>query len=935
MKTINYIQMIVLLLSIGTTTVLGQSKIVRKETDKRDCVSFAKFATDTVVPLKNAPDLLKKLQPQAKDVDDWKHSTRRKEIKDENGYVHQFYQQYHKGIKVESGEFSIHAINDNIESVLGNFESVGDVSVTARLSEKEALNSALKHIGADVYKWQIPEEEAWIKEYYNGTYYPKGELVIVRDQLKTDSEYRLAYKFDIYAHKPMSSNYVWVDAITGEVINIESRILFSNATGTAATRYSGTRTITTDLYNGTYRLRETRNGVQINTYNMQWGTNFNTASDFIDNDNNWTAIEYNNTNRDNAALDAHWGAEMVYEYFKQVHNRNSWNGSGGAIMSYVNADMASMGYGANNAFWSSQDHRIAYGYGTFSPLTTLDICAHELGHAVCQTTANLVYQKESGAINESLSDIWAACVENWATTDKQTWVIGEDLEEPLRIMSNPKLLSQPNTYQSPLLTGGFWVEQNGCTPNQNNDYCGVHRNSGVGNFWFFLLSQGGTGTNDLGNTYNVTGIGINKAAAIVYKAETSYLTSSANYAQFRTATISAAIDTFGNNSTEVIAVTNAWYAVGVGNPYIEIAGPSYVDFEQYATYTIPNLPSGTYVSWIGSNNVYFTGGQTGQSVTIFVSGGNSATLTAILSGSVYQTLSKNITVYSGAFNVTYYGEYATVTLGHPSLATCFDWEISGFTGEIGTGTINCSGYSSLTLTPLSNNNNNNGYVTARYHMNDYGYSYASNWYDAVIPIWRPVIDVFNSDLNPELCQNGSTTCRINLVQPYPYENYPTYVWYINNSTLDATTQPYIDLYISGCMSGTHNISVKVMPNGYVVCPKSQSVSFSASCTYGCSNTTYSAAYPNPAGNELIIDKIEEENSAETAAISAQSARGKTSEIRVLLYSNSTAQLVYNKTYSSSEKQIKIDTSKLPNGIYHLNIIENGEKIKEQTIVVSH
>jgi Zn-dependent metalloprotease len=266
---------------------------------------------------------------------------------------------------VEGGEFSVHAVNDNIESVLGNFEPVGDVPVTASLSEKEALSSALKYIGADVYKWQIPEEEAWIKEYYNDSYYPKGELVIVKDQLKTNSEYRLAYKFSIYAHEPMSSNYVWVDAINGEVIGIESRIHFSNATGTAATRYSGTRTITADSYNGAYRLRETRNGVQIQTYNMHWGTNYNNASDFVDNDNNWTAAEYNNTNRDNAALDAHWGAEMVYEYFKQVHNRNSWNASGGAIMSYVNADMNSMGYGTNNALWSSQFTRSSNGVWTW------------------------------------------------------------------------------------------------------------------------------------------------------------------------------------------------------------------------------------------------------------------------------------------------------------------------------------------------------------------------------------------------------------------------------------------------------------------------------------------------------------------------------------------------------------------------------------------
>ncbi|MDR3095301.1 MAG: PepSY domain-containing protein, partial [Bacteroidales bacterium] len=327
MKTRKYIQLVVLTLSMitGTATVFGQSKMIQKEMNQRNHVSFTKFAKDTVIPMKNAPSLLKKLQPEMKDKDEWKTS-RRKKVKDERGYTHEFYQQYHKGIKVEGGEFGVHAVNDSIETVLGNFEPTGDVNVQAKLSEEKALKYALKHIGAEVYKWQVPEEEKWLRDHFDESYVPKGELVIVKDVLKTNSLYRLAYKFDIYAHKPMSSNYVWVDAITGEIINIESRILFSNAPGTAATRYSGTRTITTDYYNGSYRLRESRNGVQINTYNMHFGTIANNATDFVDNDNNWTAAEYNNTNRDNAALDAHWGAEMVYDYFSQVHNRNSWNG---------------------------------------------------------------------------------------------------------------------------------------------------------------------------------------------------------------------------------------------------------------------------------------------------------------------------------------------------------------------------------------------------------------------------------------------------------------------------------------------------------------------------------------------------------------------------------------------------------------------------------
>jgi Zn-dependent metalloprotease len=582
-KMRNIFQIVALLLC-GTINIWGQTKLVQKETDEHNHVLFARFATDTVIPIMNAPELLKKIQPKAKEDDEWKLSTKRKEIKDDNDFTHNFYQQYYKGIKVEGGEFGVHAIRNNIKSILGIFERVDDVNINAKLSEQKALEYALKYIGAEIYKWQVPEEEAWIKEYYGDTFYPKGELVLVKDRLKTNSKYCLAYKINIYAHKPMSSNYVWVDAITGEIVNIEARILHNNVSGAAATRYSGTRTIITDLYNGGFRLKETRTNTHIQTYNMHWGINYNNATDFVDNDNNWTVAEYNNANRDNAALDAHWGAEMVYDYFKQIHNRNSWDGNGGAIWSYVNADMNSLGYGTDNAFWSSQDHRMVYGYGTNSPLTTLDICAHELGHGVCETTAQLVYYGESGAINESLSDIWGACLENYVNTtyglSKNVWLLGEETGSTFRSFSDPNLYGQPDTYGT-----SSW-----------NSNANVHINSGVGNFWFFLLSQGGNGINDLNNIYSVAGIGINKAAAIAYKAETSYLTSSANYAQFRNATISAAMDLYGIYSPEEMAVTNAWHAVGVGNKfqYISVYGPA--TFYSTATFQMQNLPVETTVN---------------------------------------------------------------------------------------------------------------------------------------------------------------------------------------------------------------------------------------------------------------------------------------------------------------------------------------------------
>jgi hypothetical protein len=98
----------------------------------------------------------------------------------------------------------------------------------------------------------------------------------------------------------------------------------------------------------------------------------------------------------------------------------------------------------------------------------------------------------------------------------------------------------------------------------------------------------------------------------------------------------------------------------------------------------------------------------------------------------------------------------------------------------------------------------------------------------------------------------------------------------------------------------------------------------------------SAAYPNPAGNELIIDRETKNNEVTTNTIvGEQKVKANTATVKVLLYSHSTAKLVYSKDFSASAEQIRIDTSKLPNGVYYLNMISNNEKIKEQTIIINH
>ena len=108
-------------------------------------------------------------------------------------------------------------------------------------------------------------------------------MVIVKDILQGSNQYRLAYKFDIYAHKPLNRYMIYVDAIDGRILDKDSRIHHTNSQGTATTRYSGTRNIITDLFGGGFRLREVWNGVQIETYNMN-NTGTYSQIDFVDND---------------------------------------------------------------------------------------------------------------------------------------------------------------------------------------------------------------------------------------------------------------------------------------------------------------------------------------------------------------------------------------------------------------------------------------------------------------------------------------------------------------------------------------------------------------------------------------------------------------------------------------------------------------------------
>jgi Zn-dependent metalloprotease len=509
------------------------------------------------------------------------------------GFAHERFQQYYRGVKVEHGQYSTHERNGRIELLSGELKRpAAGLSLQPALSEAAALQRALAAVGASRYKWQDTNEEAGLRARTgnpSASYRPKGELVLVGDfrQPAPSRALRLAWKFDVYAQAPLSRDLLYVDAASGELLLRDAIIKHLDAPGTMATRYLGPRTATTEAFAGGYRLRETTRGKGVTTLNARRSTNLAAAVDFVDNDNNWTAAEYDNAAFDNVALDAHIGAQTTQDYWVTQHGRDSFDDRGTVLLSYVHYDS-----NLANAMWDGAEMLYGDGGGIFRPLTAVDICGHEIGHAVCGATAALIYRNESGALNEGFSDIWGACVEHHFDPTKQTWLIGEDISlngTALRTMSNPNAEGNPDTY-----LGTYWYTGSG-------DNGGVHHNSGVLNYWFYLLSQGGSGSNDFGTTYSVSGIGITKAAQVAYRAERLYLGSSANFSEASKATLQAAVDLFGFGSGEVAAVAQAWRAVGLGQPAPTISGLTPASGPVGSTVLIAgtNLSSVTQVAFNG------------------------------------------------------------------------------------------------------------------------------------------------------------------------------------------------------------------------------------------------------------------------------------------------------------------------------------------------
>ncbi len=471
------------------------------------------------------------------------------------GMVHHRYRQYHRGVLVDGAELVVHERLGHVQTFNGKWARGLDMSdVQPAVSAQQALQLALQVVPARRYLWESARAEATLQRLHNNpriTFFPRPELVVYStDQSLRPASMRLVWRLEIQAEEPVGRYEVCIDARTGKVLDKTNVLCTQNVPGLAKTRYSGERAIIAErMLDQRYRLFETTRGNGIETYNMQRGTNFDAAVDFIDDDNYWDNA---NAFKDDAATDAHWGAEMTYDYFLHVHNHAGLDGHDFPLLSYVH-----YGSAFDNAFWNGA--WTAYGDGSSprQPFTTLDIVAHEFTHGVTQFSAGLRYRNESGALNESFSDIFGAVIRFWARPEKAGWLIGDEISNngaPFRNMAAPKTQSHPDTYK-----GKFWSSSTA-------DNGGVHTNSGVMNYWFYLLAEGGSGVNDNGDAYDVQAIGIDAAASIAYRNLKYYLTALSSYADACQGALQAAEDLFGTCSKPFLETANAWYAVGVGSP---------------------------------------------------------------------------------------------------------------------------------------------------------------------------------------------------------------------------------------------------------------------------------------------------------------------------------------------------------------------------------
>ncbi|MEU3986695.1 M4 family metallopeptidase, partial [Streptomyces sp. NPDC026672] len=461
-------------------------------------------------------------------------------VKDNDGTVHTRYERTYDGLPVLGGDLVVHTppaslAAGTVSTTFNTGRVIKVATTTAAVTKSAAETKAIE--AARSLDAQRPAADSARKVIWAGSGTPRLAWETVITGVQDDGT--------------PSRLHVVTDATTGAELHRYQAV----QTGTGNTQYSGTVSLGTTLSGSTYQLNDTSRGGH-KTYTLGGGSS-GTGTLMTDADDVWGNGSGSNTQT--AGADAAYGAQETWDFYKNTFGRSGIRNDGVAAYSRVH-------YSSNyvNAFWDDGCFCMTYGDGSGNThaLTSLDVAGHEMSHGVTSNTAGLNYTGESGGLNEATSDIFGTGVEFYANnaSDPGDYLIGEKINingdgTPLRYMDKPsKDGASKDSWSSSL--GGL----------------DVHFSSGPANHMFYLLAEG-SGTKTInGVTYNsptsdgvaVTGIGRAAALQIWYKALTTYMTSSTNYAGARTAALNAAAALYGTGSAQYAAVGNAFAGIAVG-----------------------------------------------------------------------------------------------------------------------------------------------------------------------------------------------------------------------------------------------------------------------------------------------------------------------------------------------------------------------------------
>jgi thermolysin len=476
------------------------------------------------------------------------------------GRTHERYQQYVNGLRIVGAEVTRQTAAGVTTSIFGSLYDVRGVPDRPQISEDRA-----RGILRSLATRDIPANRPL-------------ELVVFPT---SDGTYALAYSTHVWTNGGWMQ--VYLDAQDGRVLQQYNDLHTQAAVGRGTGVLGDTKKVSAQARSGRYVADDALRPPVLVTYDMQG--NLSRTEDYLDglytprdtdvasdSDNDWT---------DGADVDAHVYVGYTYDYFFKRFDRKGLDDRNAPIYSIThpvrrndinNLTDDEVDNYLLNAFWCSGcgpsfDGAMVFGEGLPGGFTlggqtvdyfagAIDIVAHELTHALTDYSSGLVYRNESGALNESFSDMMGTSVEFMyqapgSGTQKADYLIGEDIFRPggLRSMANPQLFGDPDHY-SRRYTG-------------SDDNGGVHTNSGISNNAFYLAIEGGTNRT---SGLSVTGVGganreqIEKA---FYRAFTFMLPSNATFSTARAATIQAAGDLYGLDSPVARAITQAWTAVGV------------------------------------------------------------------------------------------------------------------------------------------------------------------------------------------------------------------------------------------------------------------------------------------------------------------------------------------------------------------------------------